>query len=294
MPFGIDWKQTDGDESTLTPEQRSVDDGGVDTEGTSSGKCTFAVHGLTGDEYGSASIRTLKAKTLDHLANNGQTLGFGHSAEPQSMFKNVQLYPQMFPWLFPYGLGGIGHHEHRHRISEAAHKRFLLMYHDKRFQTDLYFPMVAFNELQIKAGKTGSHLLAKKKHFGSVVDRISHLDSAVLSDITAKLSAGKKFVPTTDAEKACFELLDDLDHVGNHVQGSLTSRKYMRNEIWSLTAFKGAPSWFITFSPVDNNHPLCLYYADEEIKFSPRIRSSEERMRLISQNPVAAARFLIS
>ncbi|KAJ7254481.1 hypothetical protein C8J57DRAFT_1236723 [Mycena rebaudengoi] len=162
MPFCVDWKQTDGDESTLTPEQRSVDDGGVDTEGTSSGKCTFAVHGLTGDGYGSASIRTLKAKTLDHLANNGQTLGFGHSAEPQSMFKNVQLYPQMFPWLFPYGLGGIGHHEHRHRISEAAHKRFLLMYHDKRFQTDLYFPMVAFNELQIKAGKTGSHLLAKK------------------------------------------------------------------------------------------------------------------------------------
>ncbi|KAJ7246523.1 hypothetical protein C8J57DRAFT_1438223 [Mycena rebaudengoi] len=165
------------------------------------------------------------------------------------------------------------------------------MYHDKRFQTDLYFPMVAFNELQIKAGKTGSHLLAKKKHFGSVVDRISHLDSAVLSDIMAKLRAGKKIIPTTDAEKACFELLDDLDHVGNHVQGSLTSRKYMRNEIWSLTAFKGAPSWFITFSPFDNNHPLCLYYADEEIKFSPGIRSSDERIKLISQNPVAAASF---
>ncbi|KAJ7236932.1 hypothetical protein C8J57DRAFT_995848, partial [Mycena rebaudengoi] len=165
------------------------------------------------------------------------------------------------------------------------------MYHDKRFQTDLYFPMVAFNEMQIKAGKTGSHLLTKKKHFGSVVDRLTQLDSAVLSDITAKLSAGKKFTPTTDAEKACFDLLDDLDHVGNHVQGSLTSRKYMRNEIWSLTAFKGAPSWFITFSPVDNNHPLCLYYADEQVPFSPRIRSSEERMRLISQNPVAAARF---
>ncbi|KAJ7236933.1 hypothetical protein C8J57DRAFT_1087905, partial [Mycena rebaudengoi] len=48
MPFGVDWKPTAGDESSLSPEQRSVDDGGVDTEGTSSGKCTFAVHGLTG------------------------------------------------------------------------------------------------------------------------------------------------------------------------------------------------------------------------------------------------------
>ncbi|KAJ7205591.1 hypothetical protein C8J57DRAFT_982675, partial [Mycena rebaudengoi] len=165
------------------------------------------------------------------------------------------------------------------------------MYHDKRFQTDLYFPMVAINELQIKSGKTGSHLLAKKKHFNTVVDRLAQLDTAVLSDITAQLAAGKKFVPTTESEKACFALLDDLDHVGNHVQGSLTSKKYMRNEIWSLVSFKGAPSWFITFSPVDNNHPLCLYYADEQIQFSPRMRTSEECMRLISQNPVAAARF---
>ncbi|KAJ7258650.1 hypothetical protein C8J57DRAFT_1234243 [Mycena rebaudengoi] len=280
MPFGVDWKSTSGEESTLTPEQVSMDNGGIDTEGTRSGKCTFAVHGLSGDEYGSASIRTLKLKALDHLANNGPTLGFGHSTTPQSMFNNIQLYPQMFPWLFPYGLGGIGHPDHKNRISEAAHKRFLLMYHDKGFQTDLYFPMVAFNQQQIKAGKSGSHLLAKKKHFSSVVDRLTQLDSAVLSDITSKLAAGKKFTPTTEAEKACFALLDDLDHVGNHVQGSLTSKKYMRNEIWSLTAFK-----------VDNNHPLCLYYADNEIKFSPRIRSSDERMRLISQNPVATARF---
>jgi hypothetical protein len=43
----------------------------------------------------------------------------------------------------------------------------------------------------------------------------------------------------------------------------------MRNEVWSLIAFKGAPSWFITFSPVDNNHPLCLYFADDKIYFTP-------------------------
>ncbi|KAJ7261555.1 hypothetical protein C8J57DRAFT_1071826, partial [Mycena rebaudengoi] len=48
VPFGVDWKETGGSESTISPEQRSVDDGGVDTEGTSDGPCTFAVHGLTG------------------------------------------------------------------------------------------------------------------------------------------------------------------------------------------------------------------------------------------------------
>jgi hypothetical protein len=105
------------------------------------------------------------------------------------------------------------------------------------------------------------------------------------------LEAGDHVVPENEAEKTCFDLLKDLDHVGGHVQGSMTSKKYMRNEVWSLIAFKGAPSWFITFSPVDNNHPLCLYFADDKIYFTPKIRNSDERMRLIAQNPVAAATF---
>ncbi|KDR65411.1 hypothetical protein GALMADRAFT_30876, partial [Galerina marginata CBS 339.88] len=86
-------------------------------------------------------------------------------------------------------------------------------------------------------------------------------------------------------------ILDDIDHVGGHVKGSLTNKKYMRNEIWSLMSFKGAPSWFITFSPADNRHPLCLYYADKDITFRPKLRMAKERDLLVLSNPVAAARF---
>ncbi|KAJ7814254.1 hypothetical protein B0H14DRAFT_3090128 [Mycena olivaceomarginata] len=74
---------------------------------------TFAVHGLTGEQYNTAKIDTLKTKALDHLPNGGQKLGVGHAAEPESTYNNVQLYPQMFPWLVPYGLGGIGHPTHK-------------------------------------------------------------------------------------------------------------------------------------------------------------------------------------
>src|SRR6185369_5284445 len=64
-----------------------------------------------------------------------------------------------------------------------------------------------------------------------------------------------------------------------------------RNELWSLVSYKGAPSWFITFAPSDNFHPLCLYYADTEERFIPRFRTPSDRYRLIAQNPVAGARF---
>jgi hypothetical protein len=101
----------------------------------------------------------------------------------------------------------------------------------------------------------------------------------------------KELNQIADEEKLCFQLIKDLDHVGGHVKGSTTSKKYMRNEIWSLISFAGAPSWFITFSPADNMHPISLYFADTQETFSPTLRSYEQRYVLIAHNPVAGARF---
>ena len=50
----------------------------------------------------------------------------------------------------------------------------------------------------------------------------------------------------------------------------------MRNEIWSLISFLGVPSWFITFAPANNKHPICLYYADTEEEFSPLLKDNTE------------------
>jgi len=66
----------------------------------------------------------------------------------------------------------------------------------------------------------------------------------------------------------------------------------MRSEIWSLIAYMGAPMWYITLSPADNKHPLCLYFADNKESFNINIhRSDDERFRLVANNPVAGARF---
>src|SRR6266478_5456256 len=65
----------------------------------------------------------------------------------------------------------------------------------------------------------------------------------------------------------------------------------MRNEISSLISHLGSPSWFVTLSPADNKHPICLYFADMNEQFKPEIRTSDDTYRLIANNPVAAARF---
>jgi hypothetical protein len=165
------------------------------------------------------------------------------------------------------------------------------MYHDKRFQTDQYFPFIAFNHEQIKDSTTGSFLLADKQSFDAITDRLLGLDLDVLEFLARRLQSGEQVRPETESEKACYQLMLDLDHINGKVQGSMTNKKYMRNQIWSMTAFKGAPTWYITLAPADIKHPICLYYADTEEKFSPELRGSDESFRLIAHNPVAGARF---
>lgn len=141
------------------------------------------------------SINALKARALQHLDNEGRSLGIGQDDKPQSMYDNPQAYPQMFPWLFPYGLGGIGQSQHKRKFSEKRHKRHLLMYHDKRFQTDIYFPIIAFNHDQMKGGISGSFLMAKRQKFGEISDRLLGVNSAVLADLSERMAGGERVKP---------------------------------------------------------------------------------------------------
>ncbi|KAJ7147192.1 hypothetical protein C8R43DRAFT_890339, partial [Mycena crocata] len=197
----------------------------------------------------------------------------------------------MFPWLFPYGKGGIGHEAHTAKLGDLTHKQNLLLYHDKRFQTDMYFPMIAFNQEQLKGAALGSKLMVKRSRFADVSRRLLNTDADVAASIADRMVKGEHVTPENDAEKQCFDLLHDLDSIGAHVMGSATSKKHMRNEIWSTTAFAGSPTWFVTMAWADGLHPLALYYAQMDTVYRPEMRKSDERQCLMSSNPVAAARF---
>ena len=286
-PVLVDYRSST---SNKNPEAIAVNDM-EDEAGTEIGKCPFIVHGLTGEEYSTKSLKALKAIALKHITDNGSVLAIGHKKEPESIYRNPQLFPQMLPWLFPYGLGGIGNTQQKNHISDIAHKQHLLMYYDKRFQLDPHFPLIAFNHEQIKESTTAGYLLAEKSNFENISKQLLNINQNVLNNLIKRLEDGEKVKPETDQEKLCFQLIKDLDHVGGHVKGSATSKKYMRNEIWSLISFLGAPSWFITFAPADNKHPICLYYADTQENFSPLLKDNNDRYRLIANNLVAGARF---
>ena len=270
-------------------EGTSVFDDALD-DGVEDGDCPFVVHGLTGDHLTTKSASALKGIALRHWNNHGGALAISHDTSPQSIYNNPNLYPQIFPWLFPYGFGGIG--STNLNLSDKLHKRYLLMYHDKRFQQDVCFPFVAFSHQQVKSSTTGGFLLAETRKFDSIANRLLNINQDVLENIAQRMSNGEVVKPSTEDESECFQLIRDLDHIDGRVSGSITSKKYMRSEIWSMIAYMGAPMWYITLSPADNKHPICLYFADNKEKLDVALtRPADERYRLIARNPVAGARF---
>ncbi|KAK0442208.1 hypothetical protein EV421DRAFT_1662255, partial [Armillaria borealis] len=165
------------------------------------------------------------------------------------------------------------------------------MYHDKWFQTDIAFPFVAFSHEQIKASTTGGFLLASKDKFFDISERLLWVDDKVLEALSDRMRAGETVMPATPVEKDCFQLINNLDHVAYKVQGSLTSKKYMRNEAYSLMATEGAPSWYFTMAPSDHSHPICVYWVGNTVEFDPVLLEERDRVRAVTSNPVAAAHF---
>jgi len=86
--------------------------------------------------------------------------------------------------------------------------------------------LIAFNHEQIKQCTTAGYLLMEKKNFKDISHRLFNTDIETLKDLSKRMQRGTKVQPETDKEKMCFQLLKDLDHVGGHVKGSLTSKKY--------------------------------------------------------------------
>ncbi|KDQ32235.1 hypothetical protein PLEOSDRAFT_22756, partial [Pleurotus ostreatus PC15] len=164
------------------------------------------------------------------------------------------------------------------------------MYHDKHFQTDATFPFIAFSHEQIMKSSKKAFLLTEKSKFKAISERIMNINEDVLASIAARTANGEHIKPESAEEKNCFDIVRDLDHIAGGVSGSPTSKKYQRNEIWSLMYHVGSPIWYITLSPVDIKHPICIYYAGTDETFQPII-PADKRMHTVTSNPVACARF---
>ena len=64
------------------------------------------------------------------------------------------------------------------------------MYHDKRFQLEPLFPLVALNHEQIKESTLAGYLLADKKQFNDIANRLLNISDETLSSLIERGAQG--------------------------------------------------------------------------------------------------------
>ncbi|EKM53171.1 uncharacterized protein PHACADRAFT_51453, partial [Phanerochaete carnosa HHB-10118-sp] len=65
-------------------------------------------------------------------------------------------------------------------IDPKAHARYLLNYHDRRFQEDEYFLFIVFNYEQIASSSQSGHVLVEQQKVSDLAEKILRMDLDVL------------------------------------------------------------------------------------------------------------------
>ncbi|KAJ3558572.1 hypothetical protein NM688_g846 [Phlebia brevispora] len=280
---------SDGVPAASLSVAESSEDRGVDD-----GPCPFAVHGVCVEQITEMGAKARKLLAAQHLLDKGRLLAYGHASHPESIYHNPELYPGMFPWLYPYGYGGFENSRISVGIARRTHIKWCMNYYDRRFQVDEYFPFLVFNQEQIRACSRGGFVLTERRNYGPSVEKILEVDLDILAELVER---GKRdgFVRSeNEDEKRCWQLLSVIEHVAGHVAWSGTRRKYQRDDIRSMIIMYGVPIFFITFAPSESKNPLCLFLCGEAIDLTdylPMQSTDKERLTTVVRNPVACAKF---
>ena len=143
---------------------------------------------MSGENLTKLSHDAKVALAIKHIQEGGSVLAYGHDSNPESIYANPKLYPGMFPWLFPYGLGGFDNTFMQDPVKRLKHTHSLLMYYDRRFQIDEYFPFLVFNQNQIKMASQGGYLLTEKKNFDHIAEKIMALNPMAIDKLIELIS----------------------------------------------------------------------------------------------------------
>jgi hypothetical protein len=235
-----------------------------------------------------AAVRHMRTKGLPYVQSR-------HGPKPLNEFFNVELFPMLYPVLFPYGCGGFEDGERSKPISLKEHVKYLFSLKDRHFQTHGSFLFTVFNILQRRALLLHASLKVKKNYFSRFAKEFSSVSSEGIGAILEQLERGERVVAKTIEEKRVLTLMKEVNLVTSKVPGSSAACVAMRNEIRALTLTHRMPSFYITINPADTHNPVVKFLAGAEIDIDKmlehEIPNFWEQSLLVSSNPTVGAKF---
>jgi hypothetical protein len=241
-------------------------------------------------------VNQLRAAAVHHAKTKGKPfIQVGHGPKPVNEFFNVDLFPMLYPTLYPYGCGGFEDRARSKLISLKEHVRYLFSLRDKRFQTHNSFLFMVFNILQRRALLLGSSLKVKKGSFAQFARTFSSVTSEAVGHVLERIEEGNGITAHTDEERKVLRLMKEVNLVTTKVPGSSAAQVAMRNEIRALTMTHGMPSFYVTINPADSHNPIVKFLAGADIDIDNMLQDQVpnywEQSILLSSNPAVGAKF---
>ena len=247
------------------------------------------------DISGQASPNEMRAAALRHVKSGGGYIQVPHDPKPVNEFFNVELFPMIYPTLFPYGIGGFEDRRRSVAVSLKRHVKHLFNLKDKRFQEHYSFLFTVFNILQRRSVLLHTSLKVHKNNFENVAKNFASVSPETIHIVTERVSRGDSATANNSDERKVLNLMKQVNTVTSNVPGTSASRVAMRNEIRALMMEKGLPSFFITINPADIYNPLVKFLGGADIDIDnllpEEIPNYWEQSILIAKNPFVAAKF---
>ena len=192
--------------------------------------------------------------------------------------QNDIMHYESFPTLFPFGTGLTS----KTPVSLMDSRRMLL-YHDQRFATNHSFIFHLFNQRMRHENSAGTSIYVK-----NTPSSIITIASIVLDPtFDAKIKLMKRNPAGKEAKKLLQEMSQHLKWSGKKVPFTSTERHMSLAHLIAYCRHFGPPTWFITISPSDMDSALIVQHASASTKTIVEMPQLKERMRIMTENPVA-------
>ncbi|KLO18886.1 hypothetical protein SCHPADRAFT_818963, partial [Schizopora paradoxa] len=218
-----------------------------------------------------------------------------HGSKPQSEYNNTNLFPGMYPTLFPYGIGGFEQSGQLVKVSMEKQVNYFFDLYGHKFRYHSSFMFVALNIIQRRKAHLHTHFTVKRRDFEHIASKLTSLSAGMLSNAADIVEEEGSLSKLSAKEKDAILLLKQVNTITSHVPGSHAAKIRAKSEIMSYVGSKGVPQLFLTINPSPHHNPVFqVMYGDETVNLDeryPQLVDSVTRSVRVAQDAVAASDF---
>ncbi|KAE8224193.1 hypothetical protein CF319_g2875 [Tilletia indica] len=234
-----------------------------------------------------------------NIDNDAQTvdLSIHYGSRAVSEYNNPDLFPALYPTLFPFGIGGFEtpapSDQRPIRFSMSQHVNLLFDLDIDSFRTHHAFLFIATNILLRRKAAFLTSIIAARSTATSLVNVLNETDPRTIESLANMIEREGISSNLRPEQNALLSLLNRCTTSTAKLPGSKGAMDTAKSEIRAYISAYGPFHVFLTLNPPAQYSPLFYFiYGDLKVDLyarNPVLPPSSQRPRILASDPVSAA-----